>query len=245
MLLRPVRKGGSCLSQLYVAAGMTPDQYVESILAKYQVPRGPTSPAERLGVVVAGPLCVWARQQLTALEYAGSYAKETGVQGVSDVDVFISLKSDTTSSLKEIYNSLYSLAQREGWAPRLQNVSVGVSINGTRRDLVPGRVQAGYQNYHSLYLRKRDSWTQTNVSLHVDTVHNSGRLREIRAIKIWRMLQGLDFPSLYLELFVISALSHRSRSSLADNVLHALRAIGASLAPTHVVDPANTNKILS
>lgn len=103
--------------------------------------------------------------------------------------MFISLKSDTTNALKEIYNSLYSLAQR-------------------------------------------DSWTQTNVSLHVSTVHNSGRLREIRAVKIWRMLHGLDFPSLYHELFVIDALSGRSRTSLGDNVLHALRTIGSSLAST-------------
>ena len=224
---------------------MTADQYVESVLAKYEVARGPISPAERLGAVVAGPLRAWARQQLNALQYSGSYAKETGVHGVSDVDVFISLKSDTTNTLKEIYNSLFSMAQREGWSPRQQNVSVGVTVYGTRGDLVPGKVQAGYQNYHSLYLRKRDSWTQTNVSLHVDTVHNSGRLREIRAVKVWRMLHGLDLPSLYLELFVIDALSGRSRTALADNVLHALRTIGSSLPSTRIVDPANTNNILS
>jgi hypothetical protein len=224
---------------------MTADQYVESILAKYEVPRGPTSPAERLGTVVAGPLRTWAGQQLNALQYSGSYAKETGVHGVSDVDVFISLKSDTTNTLKEIYESLYSLAQKQGWSPHLQNVSVGVTISGARGDLVPGKVQEGYPNYHSLYLRKRDSWKQTNVSLHVDTVHNSGRLREIRAVKIWRMLHGLDFPSLYLELFVIDSLSGRSRISLADNVLHALRTIGSSFASTRVMDPANTNNILS
>ena len=129
---------------------MTADQYVESVLAKYEVPRGPTSPAERLGAVVAGPLRTWAGEQLNALEYSGSYAKQTGVHGVSDVDAFISLKSDTTNTLKEIYNTLYSLAQRQGWSARQQNVSVGVTVNGTRGDLVPGKVQAGYQNYHSL-----------------------------------------------------------------------------------------------
>lgn len=83
------------------------------------------------------------------------------------------------------------------------------------------------------------------MSLHVDTVRNSGRLKEIRAIKIWRMLRGLDFPSLYLELFAIEALSGRSRMALADNVLHVLRTIGSSLASTRIVDPANTNNILS
>jgi len=164
---------------------MTPDQYVDSVLARYAIPRGPASPAERLGATVAGPVRAWAGQQLNALEYSGSYAKQTGVRGISDVDVFISLKSDTTGTLKEIYESLEALATNNGWSPRRQNVSVGVNINGTRGDLVPGKVQPGYQNYHSLYLRKRNSWTQTNVALHVDTVQSSGRLKEIRAVKIW------------------------------------------------------------
>lgn len=100
-------------------------------------------------------------------------------------------------------------------------------------------------NYHSLYLRKRDSWTQTNVAMHVDSVRSSGRLKEIRALKIWRMLHGLDFPSIYLELFAIDALAGRSRSALAENVLHVLRTISSSLTSTRIVDPANTNNILS
>ena len=224
---------------------VTPDQYVETTLAKYAVPRGPASPAEQLGATVAGPLTTWAGQQLNALQYSGSYAKETGVRGISDVDVFISLKPDTTDTLKEIYEKLVSLAQKNGWSPRRQNVSVGVTLNGTRGDLVPGKAQAGYQNYHSLYLRRRNSWTQTNVALHVGTVHNSGRLKEIRAVKIWRMLHGFDFPSLYLELFAIDALSGHSGSTLAENVLHVLRTIGSSLGSTRIVDPANTNNILS
>src|SRR4029453_7211542 len=136
---------------------MTPDEYVESVLARYAVPRGPMSPAETLGVTVAGPLRAWAGQQLDGLQYSGSYAKEAGVRGISDVDVFISLKSDTTGTLKEIYEKLVSLAHDNGWSPRRRNVSVGVTVNGTLGDLVPGKIQAGYQNYHSLYLRKRDS----------------------------------------------------------------------------------------
>lgn len=224
---------------------MTPDQYVESILAKYAVPRGEGSPAQLFGSVVAGPVRGWAGTQLNALEYSGSYAKETGVHGVSDVDVLISLKADTKNTLKELYDSLYLLAQKQGWSPRHQNVSVGVTVNGTRGDLVPGKVQAGYQNYHSLYLRKRDSWTQTNVALHADTVRASHRLREIRGVKIWRHLRGLDFPSLYLELFTIQSLSGRSSATLSENLLHALRTLATSLRSSRILDPANTNNVLS
>ncbi len=208
---------------------MTSDEYVRRVLAKYAVQSGPQSPAERLGGEVAGPLRTWAGSQLNALEYSGSYAKGTGVAGVADVDIFISLKADTTGSLKELYESLFRLAQAQGWSPRRQNVSVGITLGGTRADLVPGRVQAGYQNYHSLFVRKRDSWTQTNVALHIDTVRKSGRVDEIRAIKIWRTLQGLDFPSLYLELFVIQVLAGRSKTDLAENVLYALGALRTAL----------------
>jgi hypothetical protein len=224
---------------------VTQDEYVGAILAKYAVARGSNSPAERLGAVVAVPIRSWAGDQLNALQYSGSYAKETGVRGISDVDVFISLKSDTSNTLKQIFDSLCTLAQRQGWAPRTQNVSVGVTIDGTRGDLVPGKVQAGYQNYHSLYLRKKDSWTQTNIALHVDTVHTSGKLKEIRAIKVWRMLRHIEFPSLYLELFTIQALSGHSRTTLAENVLHVLRTIGADLTTTRIEDPANTNNVIS
>lgn len=224
---------------------MTADEYVESVISKYAVQRGPTSPAERLGSAVAGPIRAWAGAQLNALEYSGSYAKETGVRGISDVDVFVSLKSDTSNALKELYDGLFNLAQRELWSPRRQNVSVGVTINGTRGDLVVGKVQAGYQNYHSLYLNKRNTWTQTNVALHIEKVRSSGRLREIRAIKTWRYLHDLDFPSLYLELFAVQALAGRSHNALADNTLHVLRAIASSLLHTRIEDPANTNNVLS
>ena len=165
---------------------MTGDQYVESILVKYEVVRGPSSPAERFGSFVTGPLHSWANRYLNGLQYSGSYAKVTGVHGVSDVDIFISLKSDTPGTLKELYNQLYAFAQGQGWDPRQQNVSIGVTVNGTKGDLVPGKVQAGYENYHSLYLRKRDSWTQTNVTLHTDSVRKSGR--EDLAVSPWPRL---------------------------------------------------------
>lgn len=224
---------------------MTGDQYVQSVLDKYYVPRGPTSAAERLADIVSGPIRRWAGSQLGSLQFSGSYAKETGVKGASDVDLLVSLKADTTTSLRDLYGGLFALAQSEGWSPRLQNVSVGITVDGTRGDLVPGRVQAGTFNFHSLYLRKSDSWTQTNVALHIQTVKDSRRLREIRLVKIWRQLFGLDFPSLYLELFTIQALSARSHSAPASNFLQALRMIGAYLPATRIEDPSNTNNVLS
>lgn len=224
---------------------MTPDQYVEQVLAKYAVPSGPASQPEKVANVIAPIVRQWAGSTLANLSFSGSYAKGTPVHGSTDVDLFISLTANTAPSLKQIYESLFSLATINGWSPRRQDVSIGITSNDLSVDLVPGKIQSGYQNYHSLYRSKKDSWTQTNVSLHIDTVRNSGRTKEIRAIKIWRNLHGLDFSSFYLELTVIDALKGRSTNSLADNVLHALRYIGNSLPTAWVVDPANTNNVIS
>jgi tRNA nucleotidyltransferase (CCA-adding enzyme) len=67
---------------------VTPDEYVSRVLAKYAVPTGATSPAERAGAALAGPIRKWAGEHLAGLWYSGSYAKGTGVKGVTDVDLF-------------------------------------------------------------------------------------------------------------------------------------------------------------
>lgn len=224
---------------------MTSNEYVEEILKRYKVQSGPSSLAERTANNFAPIIRNWASQWLDSLSLSGSYAKNTAVRGGSDVDLFISLKSDTPNNLKEIYESLFQLASNLGLSPRRQNVSIGVHYNELKIDLVPARIQPGYRKWHSLYKRKTDSWTQTNVSSHIETVGNSLRTKEIRALKIWRNLRNIDFPSFFLELTTINALSHRSTVTLADNVLIALRYIGSSLASLRIEDPANSNNCIS
>jgi hypothetical protein len=224
---------------------MTGDEYILSILKKYEVPRGPESVAEQAASRIAPKIQRWAGEWLADLSYSGSYAKQTAVHGVTEVDLFISLKPEMPGTLKKIYDELFTLATLHGWKPRRQEVSIGISINGLNLDLIPGRAQAGYENYHDLYRLKSDSVRQTDVHLHVDTVAKSHRLREIQAIKIWRHIHQLAWPSLYLEFFVINSLTGRSTDSLAHNVLHALDTIGEALETTCIVDPANLDNMLS
>lgn len=242
---RPYRSNSRKSEQGAWVAAVSADQYVESILAKYAVQVGSHSAAERAANVIAPAIRQWAGQWLIELRYSGSYAKGTAISIGTDVDLFISLSSTAPGTLAEIYEGLYNLASSQGWQPRRQNVSIGLTYGSVTLDLVPGKVQTGYQNYHSLYVSKRRSWTQTNVSLHVDTVTNSGRAREIRAIKIWRTLHSIDWPSIYLELFVIDVLKFKPRDHLASNVLTVLNAIADSLPTTRILDPANTNNVIS
>ena len=71
-----------------------------------------------------------------------------------------------------------------------------------------------------------------------------GRARETRIIKLWRDQRALDFPSFYLELTVIDALAGRS-GALSTNVWTVFEYLRDRFINARVVDPANTNNIIS
>jgi hypothetical protein len=225
---------------------MTGDQYIAQVLAKYIVPRGPGSAAvNALGVVVPS-LRIWANKYLSSIGPSGSFAKGTGVLGTTDLDVFIGITNDAPENLQELYESLYAWAQNQFWLPQRQNVSIGITWLGTKVDLVPGKRQANLTTDHSLWKNKQQTWKQTNVATHISKVVNSGRVNEIRALKIWRKCHKLDFPSFYLELTVIDALLGKTiGTNLASNVSTCLDYIRDKLETAYVIDPANTANSIS
>jgi hypothetical protein len=52
----------------------------------------------------------------------------------TDIDLFISLSSATTNTLKEIYNSLLSMMQSNRYQPKKQNVSINIKVNHAGRN---------------------------------------------------------------------------------------------------------------
>jgi hypothetical protein len=140
---------------------------------------------------------------------------------------------------------LVAALKTAGYQPRLQNVSVGITVHGYSVDLVPGKRQNWLYNDHSLYKRRGDTWTKTDVGQHIEKVKNSGRQAEIRLIKLWRTQKGLEFPSFYLELAVIKALESKYFTSLADNMRSTFTFLHDNLLTARLVDPVNTNNIIS
>lgn len=225
---------------------MSSDEYIAKVLASYVVPIGAGSGVMNALNVVIPSLKLWANHYLNSIGPSGSLAKGTAVAGGTDVDVFISIKNNVPEDLEGIYESLYRWADERFWIPSRQNVSIGISWLGTKVDLVPGRVQGILTTDHSLWKNKQQTWKQTNITTHINTVRNSGRVSEIRALKIWRQCHKLDFPSFYLELTVIDALWGRPKGvSLAANVSTCLEYIRANVETACVIDPANTNNVIS
>ena len=162
----------------------------------------------------------------------------------TDIDLFISLSEQTPETLAQIYGSLWSNMKAAGYEPRRQNVSIGVTVGGYRVDLVPAKRQNLLSTDHSLFRRKANTWTKTNIDTHVQTVSGSGRTAEIRIIKLWRNQKGLEFPSFCLELTVIRALAGKF-GTLSENVWSVFEYLRDKFVAARVVDPANSNNVIS
>ena len=225
----------------------TADQYLQQILAKYTVDASQGTGRHQTALHIANKLKnEWAGQHLRSIGFSGSIAKGTANSCANDIDLFIALEPTTPGSLSDIYSSLWQTAS--GWWPgqtRQQNVSIGVQVNGFHIDLVPGRLQQGYQIWYSLYRNKANTWCQTSIDQHIQLVAKSGRANEIRLVKLWRTLHRMEFPSFMLELAVIEALRGCWSGQLAINFSTALQWIAQNIRTVRLVDPANSNNIVS
>ena len=221
---------------------MTGLEYVNSVLQKYAVD---PSKAGQYHTFLLPYIKEWANSYLVDVKISGSSKKGTAVSSGTDVDLFISLTSTTNNTLNEIYESLFSFMKSKGFTVRRQNVSIGIDHNSNQIDLVPARRQSRYGNAHSLYVRKKNSWTKTNIDTHISQISNSNRLNEIKLVKIWRNANNLDFPSFYLELVVIDALFNRKVDATDTNFITALNFIAEKLECNTYFDPANTNNCIS
>jgi hypothetical protein len=230
---------------LRLAKSMTPDEYPNAILVRETVDTGPYSPVRGVQATLYPLLQRWAGNRLADVHPSGSFMKGTANLSGTDIDLFVSLSDQTTETLKQIYDKLFNFMEENGYSPSRQNVSINLRVNGYSVDLVPAKRQNSYSDDHSLYRRRADTWTKTNVVSHINHVIASSRQREIRILKLWRDQKHLDFPSFFLELLVIEALPWHLSETLSGNVWRALEYIKANIASARIVDPANTNNIVS
>jgi hypothetical protein len=224
---------------------MTEHDYLTEILGRELVGTGFASPALVVPGTIESILRQWANRFLINVSPSGSYAKGTANRSGTDFDLFISLSPETPETLADIHNTLVAALKAAGYQPRLQNVSIGISVFGHSVDLVPGKRQNWLYNDHSLYKRRGDTWTKTDVSQHIETVKRSGRQAEIRLVKLWRTQKRLAFPSFYLELAVIKALELNFLTPLGDSMRTIFTYLRDNILMARFVDPANTNNIIS
>ena len=235
------------------------DNQLYGIIQKYS-PRNLVWHATELSALKT-KLKSWASNCYMEIIESGSIAKGTAISLSSDVDYVVSLTSNCNENkggLRSIYDSLYNTLASSYKNIRQQNVSVRISLPGSTLlspgleiDVTPARKLSGNTNNHTLWVSKLSTWKQTNIKKHIDDISKSNRQNEIKLLKIWRELNHLDFPSIYLEyLLVGNILKHKpvGLDYLASNFNHSLLELAkqdGNPLLSRVVDPANSNNILS
>ncbi len=225
---------------------MSADEYLQGLLQREFVDTGPLSKARGMQAALEPMLRKWGGSAIEQIKPSGSFAKGTAIRSGTDIDLFISLSSTTPDTLQQIYEKLFEFVKFSGYTPKQQEVSIGLRVSSSYDvDLVPAKRQSYLGQDHSLWRRRAKTWTKTNVDTHIRVVSTSGRTDEIKVLKLWRNQKRLDFPSFYLELSVIRALQENPGSSLSNNVWNALAYLRDKFTNARIVDPANTNNIIS
>lgn len=224
---------------------MNPEVYLHRTIAKYIIKSEFRNRALLISKRLYPIINRWAFKNLIIITPSGSFAKETNISGNTDIDLFVSLKHTTPLTLKENYDILADFLRFNDLNVDKQNVSIRVTYKDIKIDLVPGRKQEGLTRDHSLYFRKTDTWIKTNVYKHIAFIKQSKCKLEIRAIKIWRNLHNLHFPSFYLEMSVINALKGYRKIKLSSKLERIFEFLYFDFENARIVDPANTNNIIS
>lgn len=224
---------------------MTADEYLINILNREAVNTSPQSPVRDVQSALYPILRRWAGDRLLDVSPSGSFMKGTANRSGTEIDLFILLSEQTPETLREIYDKLFDAMNANGYEPKRLNVSINITVSGFSVDLLPGRRQGKSANDCTLYRRKADTWTKTNVTTHINLVTLSGRQNEIRILKLWRQQKRIEFPSLYLELTVMNALPRQDSETLSDNVWRVFQYLADGFANSRVLDPANASNIVS
>ena len=222
----------------------TTEQYTASIVEKYQVAADGGSGSHRAVDEITPLVKQWGKQYLQGITLSGAYAKNTAITLTSHVDVLITMSPVPDMEMKNIFWNLFEFLTLQNLKPNTRNVSIHLPIHGLWVDLIPAYRDHGiYGNI--LFNKRTGTAVHTDVAKHIHLVGNSGRQQEICALKIWRERNGLDFPSLYLELVVLRALEGERFGQLADNMLSVFRYLSHRFEQAEFSDPANLQNHVS
>jgi hypothetical protein len=225
-----------------------PDLYLLATIARHRLPESAHSVPSAFRRRLLPLLRRWAGPHLESVSLSGSYAKGTALRGPSllpsdlDIDLFLSLSPDTPGPLDRLHHSLAHVFR--DFSPQPRNVSLRIRLDDTNLDLVPAR-RHPHSSDHTLWQLRRSTWLRTNIQEQIRFVRRSGFLDQILALKIWRRRHALRFPSFYLELAVIHALSHSDPLSPSAAFLHLLHFLSSDFPSTTLTDPANSSNLLS
>ena len=223
---------------------MTAQQYLESILSKYNLTDSATESIRNKRSNVQDLLEKTYGSKIR-MYYSGSIGKKTAISLSYDLDLCVYFPPDRFSSLKEMYESMRDTVRRLG-AINERNVSIQLPQgSGTWIDVVPARQIAPESQEANLYARLSNSSIKTNIPAHIKLISDSECRPVIKLMKIWKYQNKLEFKSFALELMTIKALEQFPDKGLGERFWHTLKFVRDNIDIIKLVDPANSNNIVS
>ncbi len=186
-------------------------------------------------------------QKVERVYYAGSFGKKTMIREIYDLDIVIYWANDCGFTLQGLYDGVGKVLQKHWKFVNKKTVAWELPFQGGFHiDVVPGRAIDASFNYANLYRTDTGQSFQTSIKTHINTIRNSGRRDAIRLMKLWRKRKNVPIKkTLALELLTIDGCSGTPTTDLEKQLLAALRYIRDNILTARLVDPANTNNVLS
>lgn len=204
--------------------------------------------------------CIYEDKLDAAPSFQGSLSKKTNIKNHSDIDVLLSFKKDSFSSLQEMYNDIgFNLEQCASTLKikkiREQNVSFGVFLNKeTKIDIVPSRRIDNTKEDYFLHVNPNQcnpvsSRKKMNPTIQKDLGENTKGKREVIALlKVFNVNKGKMLPSILIEAFTEGYFNNNRKEiprKLSDKILRTMDYIGANIESARITAKDNTNTVLT
>ncbi len=184
------------------------------------------------------------------IQYGGSLAKDTMILESYDLDLPTYFGTDQRpgESLEELYNGLANClsaeyyVERKRSALRLRKKGDQEEHEDFRIDVVPGRFTDETKTDAFLYVNdfSDKERLKTNLQTHIAHVKNSGLVREISLLKLWKVRNKISLKTFILELMVIKVLNDgRYNEGLERNIKYLWTFMRDNIDGLVLEDPAN------
>jgi len=178
--------------------------------------------------------------------FGGSRGKKTMIKESYDLDIVLYFPEKTNNSVQEIYNYVARYLGSSNYDIMPINVAIRVlKRENYHIDVVPAKRITGSEDSAFLWRNKIGKLLKTSVIQHIASIREFGRRDVIKLLKLWKVRNEVDFPSFILEQLIIRALNNNSDLSLNEAIIEVLEFISENIETIRLVDPANTNNILT
>ncbi len=178
--------------------------------------------------------------------FGGSRGKKTMIKESYDLDIVLYYSETIKDSIENIYDRVARFLGSSNYSIIPKNVAIRVlKRDNYHIDIVPAKKINGDEDSANLWRFKEKKPLKTSVVKHIASIREFGRRDVIKLLKLWKIRHNSDFPSFILEQLIIRALKDNLDLPLNDSLIEVLKFISENLETIRLIDPANTNNILT